>query len=104
MQKNLDTRLKALVFYRAIISQGAQRLFIHISFHFYDPKRLKVSFISDTIPDTRKVILKVRARDTNLPTPHYDGLPLPPWWQNMDFQIMQKKITEQQSYPKFHHE
>ena len=65
--------------------QGVQWHFFLISC----PKCLKFFFNSDTIPDTRKAILKVHTRVTNLPTPHFTEFPN--MTSNVDFKIMNTK-------------
>jgi len=61
-----------------------------VKFYISCPKGLKVFYLnSDTIPDTRKAILKVRARGRLA------------WWQNLNFQVMQKKNSEPLTQSKF---
>ena len=57
---------------------------------------------SDTIHDTRKVILKIRARGTNLPTPI--SVDFPPRWQNTYFKTVHKKNSKRIFWLKFYFE
>ena len=79
-------------------SQLAPTLLILIDI-YTSPKELKLFFSSDTFPHIKMAILKI---PQICPSPI--SVDFPPWRKNMDFQIMQKKISERIPHSKCHSE